>query len=112
VAGVAPPGGVAFDGEDLSAALFGKDPARTKPLFWEYGRNETAYAYPKGKEHRSPTVAVRDGKWKLLVNADGAGAELYDVVADPKETRNLAAEQPDVSKRLTDKAVAWRKSLP
>jgi arylsulfatase A-like enzyme len=57
-------------------------------------------------------VAVRDGKWKLLVNADGAGAELYDVVADPKETRNLAAEQPDVSKRLTDKAVAWRKSLP
>jgi arylsulfatase A-like enzyme len=112
VAGAANPEKTTFDGEDLSPALFGKTPARTRPLFWEYGRNETAFAYPKEKEHRSPAVAVRDGKWKLLVNPDGSSAELYDIAVDLKETKNLAASQPDVSKRLTEMAQAWRKSLP
>ena len=41
-------------------------------------------------------MAVRDGDWKLLVNADGTGAELYDLAADPREARNLAADKPDV----------------
>lgn len=99
------------DGEDLSAALRGETPARTKPLYWEYGRNPTAFAYPAGAD-RSPTLAVRDGDLKLLVNADGAGAELYDLAADPTETTNLAAARPGVAKRLTDRALAWRKELP
>ena len=112
LAGVSPPAGVAFDGEDLSGALFGKAAARAKPIFWEYGRNTTSFAYPKGKEHRSPTVAAREGKWKMLVNADGSGAELYDVVADPKEANDLAAAHADVARRLREQALAWRKSLP
>ena len=77
-----PPKGYAPDGEDLGPALLGTSPRRTKPLFWEYGRNDKSFAYPAGKD-RSPNVAVRDGDWKLLVNADGTGAELYDLSADP-----------------------------
>ena len=102
----------AFDGEDLSDALIGKQPARSGPLYWEYGRNDKSFAYPKGKEHRSPNIAVRDGQWKLLVNADGSSAELYDVAADDKEAKNVVADHPEISKRLTEKALAWRKSLP
>ena len=57
-------------------------------------------------------MAVRDGDWKLLVNADGTGAELYDVVADPNETTNLAAAKPEVTARLKEMAIAWRKAMP
>ncbi|HEY2158328.1 MAG TPA: sulfatase-like hydrolase/transferase [Isosphaeraceae bacterium] len=105
------PAGHAPDGEDLGAALRGESPRRTRPLFWEYGRNEKSFAYPAGK-NRSPNVAVRDGSWKLLINADGTGAELYDLAADPKESRDLAASRPEVAKPLVERALAWRKSLP
>ena len=106
LAGVKPP---EVDGEDLGAAILGKPVARKSPLFWEYGRNPTSFAYPAGRD-RSPNVAVRDGRWKLLLNADGSGAELYDLDADPKESKG--AENPEVAKRLTERALAWRKSLP
>jgi arylsulfatase A-like enzyme len=110
--GADPPAGYEPDGEDLTAALLGKAPARTRPVFWEYGRNATSFAYPGPKGDRSPNVAVRDGKWKLLVNADGTGAELYDLAADPNEAADRAAAEPAVAERLTDAALRWRKSLP
>jgi arylsulfatase A-like enzyme len=111
--GIAPPANAAFDGEDLSAALLGQTPARTKPLFWEYGRNsDKAYPYPREESDKSPNVAIRDGHWKLLVNADGTNTQLYDVVGDSNEVTNVAAKHPDIVKKLTDRALAWRKSLP
>jgi arylsulfatase A-like enzyme len=111
LAGVACPPEPALDGEDRSGVLLGTPSARRRPLSFEYGRNEAAFAYPTGRE-RSPQLAVRDGQWKLLVNADGSGAELYDVVADPRETRDLAADQPALAARLKDLVLAWRRSLP
>jgi len=100
-----------FDGEDLSQALVGTPQTRSQPLFWEYGRNETSFAYAKGRD-RSPNVAVREGNWKLLVRDLGEGAELYDLAADSRETTNLAGKHPDIATRLTDAALTWRKSLP
>jgi len=111
IAGARPPDGASSDDEDLSAALLGKPGARAKPLLWEYGRNQKSFNYPAGRD-RSPNVAVRDGRWKLLINADGTGAELYDLAADASETGNLAKQNPDIAKRLADAALAWRKSLP
>ncbi|MBI3881707.1 MAG: sulfatase-like hydrolase/transferase [Verrucomicrobia bacterium] len=109
--GVTPPGDAKFDGVDASDALLGKNFTRTKPLFWEFGRTET-YIRPKTDNDRSPNVAIRDGDWKLLLNADGTHTELYDLAADRNESRNLATEKPDVAKRLAEQALAWRKSLP
>src|SRR5581483_3256519 len=88
ICGAKLPDGYAPDGEDMTAAVLGGSPVRTRPLFWEYGRNDTSFAYPRDAKHRSPNVAVRDGDWKLLVNADGTGAELYDLAADPREAKN------------------------
>jgi arylsulfatase A-like enzyme len=105
--GAALPKGAALDGEDLSGALLGKPAARTKPLLWEYGRNPKSFAYPPGRD-RSPNVAVRDGAWKLLVNADGTGAELYDIPADRTES-GARSDKPDVTQRLRDAALSWRK---
>ncbi len=112
LAGAPLPKGAALDGVDLSDALLGRAIAtRSKGLFWEYGRNEHAFAYPKGAG-RSPNVAIREGDWKLLVNADGSRRELYNLAADPKESANLAEEQPALASRLGAQALEWRKSLP
>ena len=111
IAGATPPDGYASDGENFGAALLGTSAPRTKPLFWEYGRNDTSFQYPAAPD-RSPNVAMLDGKWKLLVNADGTGAELYDISADPNETRNLAASQPDVTAKMKAAALQWRGSQP
>jgi arylsulfatase A-like enzyme len=111
IAGAALPTDARLDGEDLSGAILGKGSARKRPLFWEYGRNDTAFKYAGGR-NRSPTLAVREGPWKLLVNADGSGAELYDVVSDRPEEHNVAGEKPELAARLTESVLAWRKTLP
>ena len=84
---------------------------RSKPLLWEYGR-KADYLFPKEAGARSPNLAIRDGHWKLLINADGTDAELYDLAADPNESDNLAARKPDEAARLSAAVLAWRKSLP
>jgi len=100
------------DGEDLSAVLLGKATRRNRPIFWEYGRNTNSFAFPGIAGHRSPNLAVRDGDWKLLLNADGSGAELYDIIADPNEAKNLVLSKPDLASRLRRAVLDWRKSMP
>ncbi len=113
LAGVAHPAGLVSDGLDRAAAFTsGQSLDRSEPIFWEYGRNETAFKYPGNAHNRSPNVAVRAGRMKCLVNADGTGTELYDLIADPNETTDLSHKQPDVARKLADEAVKWRKSLP
>ncbi len=52
-------------------------------------RRDTLYA----------TEAVRHGRWKLLA-MEGMPVELFDLKADPTESRNLLAERPAVVARL------------
>ena len=110
IAGGALPDAAALDGENLSAAWFGRPVVRTHSLFWEYGRN-ASFKYPSGRD-RSPNLAVREGEWKLLLNADGSGMELYDIVADRAEEHDLAAVKPELAKRLAESALRWRRALP
>jgi arylsulfatase A-like enzyme len=111
LAGVALPKDAGVDGLDASGAFLGTPMSRGKPLFWEYGR-QADYLFPGEPGARSPNLAIRDGKWKLLVNADGTGTELYDLAADSNETKNLAAERPDEAKRLRAAVLAWRQTVP
>jgi arylsulfatase A-like enzyme len=107
VAGVATPR-AQLDGEDLSSAFFGRRPRRARPLFWEYPRS-TMDLLPGRESDRSPSLAIRDGRWKLLMNPGGTEVELYDFARSFDETRNLAAARPDVTARLSAKLRAWRK---
>jgi arylsulfatase A-like enzyme len=111
IAGVSLPKDATLDGEDLSCCFFGEPTQRKAPLLWEYGRNET-FGYPRNPRDRSPNVAIRDGKWKLLVNADGTDVQLFDLEGDRNETKNLAADNSETANRLKDVALRWRKSLP
>jgi len=108
LAGADVPAGLAADGEDLSGLWRGTPAARKKPLHWEwlFGVQGTQDGY------LPPALAVRDGRWKLFVDHDGGGAQLYDIPADPGESRDVAADHPDLVKALTEKALAWAKTLP
>ena len=98
-------------GEDMRAAFLGKPQTRTKSIYWDYGRDET-YERPAYPYDQSPNLAVRDGDWKLLINADGTRMELYDIRKTPMETTNVADQHPQVADRLKTKLLQWRKSLP
>jgi len=52
---------------------------------WEYGAMQS-FRLSKAVGDRSPNLAIRDKEWKLLVNADGQGAELYDLSTDLSES--------------------------
>lgn len=105
------PDGYESDGQNMLSALRGEPLKRSKPLFWEYGRNETAFNYPK-PDDRSPNVAMLDGNWKALVNADGSDLQLYDLANDPEESHNLADDHPDIARRLSEAALKWRRAMP
>ena len=100
-----------FDGEDMSAAFRGKPRQRSKPLYWEYGRDER-YLKPGRPEDQSPNLAIRDQRWKLLVNADGSRLELYDFAQSDRETVNVAGHHTAVARRLSEQLLRWRRALP
>jgi len=104
LAGITAPEG---DGEDRSAVLLGKPAPRRKPLYWEWRFNIAGHV-----SNISPILSMRDGDWKLLMNPDRGRLELYDIPRDPMEMQNRAAEKPDVVARMSQKVLAWRKTLP
>jgi arylsulfatase A-like enzyme len=97
-------------GMNVTKVFLGKQVLADRKIFWEYGRNDTAFAFPRGRD-RSPVLAIREGRWKLLMNADKTGVELYDIVADRNEAKNLAGVQTVISERLQAQLAAWRKNL-
>lgn len=96
---------------DITSVLLGKSIITERKIFWEYGRNDTAYAFPKGRD-KSPVLAVREGKWKLLMNADKSGMELYDINSDKNETSNVITANPAIAEKLSRELAEWRQSLP
>ena len=109
VAGAALPGDERLDGRNVLPVWRGGALPSRGPIFWEYGRNDEFFKF--GPD-RSPSLAVRRGDWKLLINPDGSRAELYDLAHDPKESSNRAGAKADVVKALTDLVMAWRASWP
>jgi arylsulfatase len=58
-------------------------------------------------EHEG-TRAIRKGKWKLVMLADAPnGWELYDIEADRSESKNLAADHPDIVRDLNAEYDRW-----
>jgi arylsulfatase A len=100
LAGGEPPNDRPIDGKDIHPLLFGEPGARTP---------HDHYLFPHG------LGALRSGSWKFYPWPEGAdvkkkdgnpprkGApkvQLYDLAKDVGETKNLAADQPQVVERL------------
>lgn len=104
--GLPAPKGVAFDGQDMSAALLGHaTPRRERPIMWVRPPDRP------GPRKNWPDLAIRDGDWKLLVFRDGSRAELFNLADDPNESKNLANEQAETTERLSKAVIAWDQSV-
>jgi len=90
-AGAALPDDRVIDGRDPTSTLAGKAASPHESLFWEYNRSS----------------AVRRDQYKLVKPRTGKSWELYDLAADPGETRDLAKEKPDVAARLAREFERW-----
>ncbi|MEO1996036.1 MAG: sulfatase-like hydrolase/transferase, partial [Planctomycetaceae bacterium] len=106
--GVAAPAGVALDGRSLLPLLLGRT------VDWS-DRTVVIQSHRGDQPVRYHNFMIRGGRWKLL-QASGFGQstfsgppkfELYDLVNDPGETRNLAREQSDVLARLKAAYDTW-----
>jgi uncharacterized sulfatase len=106
IAGVATPVGVHFDGLDMSAALLGETPTRRSPVMWSRPPDR-----PGPAERPWPDLAIRDGDWKLLMWRKPERSELYDLAADPGETRNLAEQNPEVVRMLGEQLSKWDENV-
>ncbi|MBN8608599.1 MAG: sulfatase [Caulobacterales bacterium] len=83
------------DGVDVLPLVAAGRATPDRPLVWRTG----------------PNYALRSGDWKLIVSerTDGAGfvTHLFNLRDDPGETRNLAAEHPEIVARLTREFEGW-----
>jgi len=92
-AGVTVTGTKPLDGKDLSPLLFGGANAKTWP-------ERMIFA------HQNGNVSVRTPRYRL----DQAGG-LFDMMEDPGQKKNIAAEKPEVAKQLGTAVAAWRKEV-
>ena len=101
-----------LDGTDKSRAFFGDSIEEVPAIMWEYSSNPGGSIKPGNKDFVSPNLAIRDGDWKLLINADSTNIQLYNLKRDPAESQNLAMHNAEIVKRLSAKVIAWRRAMP
>lgn len=110
---IEPPAGPKVDGVSLRHLLEQSDPAD-----WP---DRTLFLHNPIDETNKFPGAVRTQRYRLVREIKGASGgskakandssatpwQLYDMQSDPGETQNIAAEQPEIVKRLSDQYDAW-----
>ena len=108
IAGIEPQAKVTLDGEMLADTLLGRErKSRQAAIFWRRPPDRAG-----SPQEDNPDLAVRDGRWKYLVNYDGSSPQLFDLQADASEQNNLAAEHPQIVERLHQQLMDWNAALP
>jgi len=84
------------DGISLKPLLTAELKERPKPLVFRHTNR----------------AALIDNRYKILsTNLSGGAFEVYDLEADPKESRDLSASQPALATRLRESLLAWNASV-
>lgn len=106
IAGVQPP--ARLDGISFLPELMGQDQTAHEFLYWEYYEYNWNWKKPENKLPRNwlDSRAIRMGKWKAVKNNiyedKNAIIELYDIENDLGEEHNIAAEHPDILKKVKE----------
>jgi len=66
---------------------------------------------PHGRSLARPEIAIRDGRFKL-VQPEAGSAELYDLVRDPGETRDVLRQHAPVATRLAAERMRFERRVP
>ncbi len=117
LAGAKLPTDRALDGTDVTDLLAGKPLDRKTPLFWHYAHSigDPKAAMRVGdymvlghwdQPERSPAGSVRAGDSEEIKRAKLVKFELYNLREDIGEQKDLATEQPEFLKQLSDMLVA------
>jgi arylsulfatase A-like enzyme len=109
LSGGQPPERQPLDGVSLMACFrSGGKSAPERDLFWHF----PGYLGAGKKSWRTtPVGAIRSGDWKLLEFFEEGRLELYNLREDLSQQSNLAEQQPEKTKELYAKLIAWRKSV-
>ncbi len=94
------------DGRNELEQFTGISSQKKKEIYWYYNNNPL----PGKAENISPKLALRSRNWKLLMEPDGSELQLYDIIADQTESRNLAPAYSRKTKQLSRKLLRWYKA--
>lgn len=102
LAGARVPAGIALDGVPILADVAEGRPTPARDFFWRARRGERTWR------------AIRSGALKLVSREDAGRREewLFDLAADPGETRDLLSERPGDAQRLRESLARWERSTP
>ena len=78
-------------GEDVAGSLRGEPVSRTRPLMWESRFPVCGHVL-----HKIPMLAIRSGRWKLLMNPDCSRLKFYDLPMDPEGMDGLSSLEPEI----------------
>jgi N-acetylgalactosamine-6-sulfatase len=110
LAGVELPDTYTPDGTSQVAARKGtRSEGRSKPLFWKMNGH---WPPRKSQPYHWVAWAVVDQQWKLMADPSMQHVQLYDIVADPLETKDVSAENPKVVEHLLQMLTQWKQTLP
>ncbi len=103
-----------LDGLDLAPVFHHPTQTRSKPIGFQYAGkwawNDNQYKlvyYPQARKRRKGAkkdVVAKKDKTK------GGSLMLFDLIADPGESKNLASEMPEVVERMRRECDRWRAS--
>jgi arylsulfatase A-like enzyme len=92
-----------LDGVSLVALLTRQGQFAPGPVYWHYPHYHPGGATPGG--------AIRDSDHKLIEFFEDDHVELYNLKDDLSETKDLAAEKPEMAAGLRKKLADWRRKV-
>jgi arylsulfatase A len=92
-----------LDGVDIRDALRGGEARRERPFYWDF---PGPVVRNNGQAVGRPSLALRDGRWKIHCDGRFGEVELYDLDIDRNEQWNLRDAMPEKTAELLAKLKA------
>lgn len=96
-----------IDGKSLLPLMMGKEEA-DREAYSETGGLDG----PHPSTHSPNVKCIRTKEWKLIYNTTTKTKELYNLIKDEKETKNLTGQFPGVERMLWEKLSLYDKANP